>query len=239
MSDIESMATHRRRIVNVLWAVAALLTAMHVFMQWMMYAQGHDYMFGLINLFDMDGEANLPTWYSTVLLLAAACLLAWIAMRESRQGTGMQAYWYVLAIGFLCMSIDEAAMVHDLFDAPTAEVIGEDAPPALLYAWVVPYSLLVIGLGAYFLRFLWRLPTSTRIRFIIAGAVYVGGALGIEFLEGIAAIESGETGVTYAILNTVQEAMEFAGVILFIDALLRYIRARHVSVPGTGASATR
>jgi len=205
-----------------LWTGAGLLTLAHLFTQWLMYSQGHDSVFGLLRLFDMDGEANLPTWYSTMLLLCSAALLASIAARTGSQTPRMSHYWWLLAFGFLAMSIDEAAMVHDLFDAPTARVLDDNTHPALFYAWVVPYSLLALALGVYFLRFLWRLPANIRWRFIVAGTVYVSGALGIEFLEGLAAAESGEDSIPYAILNTVQEVMEFAGVILFIDALLLY-----------------
>lgn len=223
MGEIGYLAAQRRRVVAWLWLGAALLTLAHLVMQWLMYAHGHDHIFGLLRLFDLDDEANVPTWYATTLLLCSAVILASIAARSAGQTPRLTHYWWVLAAGFLAMSVDEAAMVHDLFDAPTTRLLDDNTHPALLYAWVVPYTVLVLALGVYFLRFLSQLPAGIRWRFIVAGAVYVTGALGIEFLEGMAALDSGEGGIPYAILNTVQEVMEFAGVILFIDALLLHV----------------
>lgn len=85
MGEIEYLAHHRRRVVMWLWIGAAVLTFAHVVMQWLMYAHDRAYVFGLSRLFDMDGEANLPTWYSVVLLLCSAAILIRIAMQRDVQ----------------------------------------------------------------------------------------------------------------------------------------------------------
>jgi hypothetical protein len=87
---------------------------------------GADFAFALINwanftigrpihelnvLLDLDGERNLPTWYSSIKLFAiAACLglLAWI--ERSSKGSLLFA---ALALVFLGFSADEIIQAHE------------------------------------------------------------------------------------------------------------------------------
>jgi hypothetical protein len=52
------------------------------------------------------------------------------------------------------------------------------------FAWVIPYSLLVLVLGIVYLRFLMDLPPGTRRRFLIAAMPYLAPALGMEMIGG-------------------------------------------------------
>jgi hypothetical protein len=68
-----------------------------------------------------------------------------------------------------------------------------------------------------------------RSYLVWAGLVYVAGALGIEFLEGSVASGAifgvlGEESVPYRIVVIIQEAMEMAGLVLFVAGLLWWIR---------------
>lgn len=223
MSELQRLASHRTRIVGWLWATVAGLAIVHTGLQYVKFTTGHDHVFGLVRLFNLDGEANLPTLFSTLLLLSASMLLLCIGMHERRGNSPFATRWLLLATGFLFMAVDEAAMIHELFDSPTRRLMGDDASDAFLYAWVVPYTLLVVALLVYFIKFLLHLPAGTRARFCIAGAIYVAGALGLEFLEGVQAGAHGEASAGYMVLNTIQELMEMSGTIIFIDALLGYI----------------
>lgn len=236
VSDIQRLAASRRGVVQRLAGIAALLVAVHLVLQAVRFIDGNDYLFGLTPLFDLDAEGNLPTFYSTVLLLACAALLAIVAGHARRHGDADATRWAVLAAGFLFMAIDEFAKVHELLDAPVQSLLGEAAHGWLLYAWVLPYALAVLALGAWYLPFLLRLPPDTRLRFCIAGAIYVGAALGIEFLEGMQAEAHGEDSLGYALLTTVQEVLEMTGLILFVDALLRHVAAHGIAVAAHGAT---
>ena len=230
MSDIQRLADCRHRITGWLAVVAATLTILHIALQAIRFIDGNDYLYGLTPLFDLDAEGNLPTFFSTVLLLACCGVLAIVAAHARRHGDGDATRWTVLAAGFLFMAIDEFTKLHELMDAPMQALMGETASGWLLYTWVVPYALVVLALAAWFLSFVRRLPRDTRFRFCIAGAIYVGAALGIEFLEGAQAGLHGEDSLGYAVLTTVQEVLEMAGLILFLDALLRHVRARRISL---------
>jgi hypothetical protein len=82
----------------------------------------------------------------------------------------------------------------------------------------------------FFLPFLLRLPRRTAIAFALSGAIYLGGALGVELFEGAWREGHGHRNVVYHALVTLEEAMEMVGLIFFINALMRHIARRYGEV---------
>jgi hypothetical protein len=64
-----------------------------------------------------------------------------------------------------------------------------------------------------------------RLRFIVAGLVYVGGALGMEVPLGLWAARHGEDNLGYVLIDFVEEVMEMSGAALFLLSLLRHLAA--------------
>lgn len=223
MNEIHALAQRRLAIASRLFMVTAALLVMDIIMEYLKHDTGRDFVFGLVRLFDLDGEANVPSFFSTLLLMSAGILL-WLISREEKNRGGRDAgRWKVLAVVFLYLAVDEAAMLHELFIVPGAELLGKDRPGIFNFAWVIPYSVLVLALGAYFIGFFLRLPAVSKIRFLVAAVLFVGGGLGFEFIEGAVAKTQGESSTAYWVLSAIEEAMEMAGVIVFIHALLEYI----------------
>ena len=98
----------------------------------------------------------------------------------------------------------------------------------LYFSWVVPAGIIVAALGIAYLPFLRRLPARTRWRFVLAGALYVGGALLMELPLGWWAERAGDDNLVYGLLDFVEESLELAGTSLFLAALLDYLGARGV-----------
>jgi hypothetical protein len=178
----------------------------------------------LVRLMWVDGEANIPSWFSASLLLAAASLLAIIAAAEWRIGGQEVTKWWVLGLIFLFLSLDETAQLHELSIVPVREWTG--ATGFLYYAWILPAGVCVGLFAVAYLRFLRRLSARTRSLLLWAGAIYVGGALGVESLSGWQAAAHGERNLPYHLIVTVEESCEMIGVVLFIYALLDYLGTR-------------
>ena len=232
MSTLQALAERRSAVAIRMFMVVALLLVANVVLQWIRYRTGHDYMFGLVRLFDVDEEANLPTLFSTLLLFSAGVLLALISRAEKAEGGRDSRRWAILSIVFLFLTVDEAAMLHELFNVPGQEILGRQSPGIFYYAWVIPYSVLVLALGAYFIGFFLRLPPAIRVRFIVAAALFIGGSIGLELIEGVQDKTYGENNMTYELLTTLEEGMEMAGVIVFIHALLQYVDLKQIRVSG-------
>lgn len=137
----------------------------------------------LMKRFDLGHEPSLPNWYSSIALLAASVLLAIIATAEKYAASIDTSRWYALSAGFLLMAVDEAILIHAMANAPLHEWLNTGG--LLYFAWVIPYFILVLLLGAFFLPFLLRLNSRTRSLFVISAALFVSGAVGVELIEGL------------------------------------------------------
>lgn len=177
----------------------------------------------LVALFNLDGERNIPAFFSMLLILFAALLLAIIAFFKKRQGAVYTLYWSVLAFGFLFMAADEAMSIHERLNEPMSRLLGEDRPGIFYLAWVIPGMATVLFVGLFFLKFLRHLPGKTRFLFLLAAALYLGGAIALELVGNHYAALNGTASRAYAVCVTVEEWLEMAGIIVFIFALLRYM----------------
>lgn len=173
-----------------------------------------------VRLFYVDLEANVPTWYSSSVLLLCALLLALIAAARWQGRQPFARHWGALALLFLALSIDEAAILHEMAIAPLRPLVA--GQPLLYYAWVVPGAAAVVVVGVAFVPFLRHLPARARCLFVAAGAVYVGGALGLESASGLRAAGHGEGDLAYTLFATAEELLEMAGAVLFLFSLLDY-----------------
>ena len=92
------------------------------------------------------------------------------------------------------------------------------------------------------MRFLWHLPRRWKGWFAAAGAIYVGGAVGVELLGGLYASQYDVATFAYALITTVEEGLEMLGVVLFLYAILGLLQTEsmqfHVRLTGGGTRST-
>lgn len=179
-----------------------------------------------INLCSLSYEGNLPTWYASALPLLLAASLAELARREP----GERGHWRLLALGFVYISIDESVGLHELLGG-LFETRG-----LLYFGWVIPAAAIVLLVGLAFLGFLRRLDRATARRFVLAGGLYVTGAVLFELPLGWWTEQYGADGPGYALLDWCEETLEFTGLTLFARALLARLRA---PLTPPGAAPTR
>lgn len=225
----KSMLVNRSRIVAVLAAVIVVLAASHALTQWIKYTFDAPTLYGIVPLFDMNIENNLPTFFATFQLLIAAAILSIIAQHEQRGGAPYWKQWTLLSALFLYLAADESASLHELMIRPISEQAGGLATGIFYFAWVIPGLIIVAALAVYFRPFLFWLPPRTRNLFFVAAALYIGGALGVEMFQGRRAEVHGQDNLFHAMSVLLEETMEKSGVLVFIAALLGYIE-RYIGV---------
>lgn len=93
----------------------------------------------------------------------------------------------------------------------------------LYFAWVIPGAIFVGACLLVYVKFLSDLPAKTRGMFLIAGTLYVGGAMGMELLGGYHTELYGLENMPYVLITTFEELLEMLGIAVFIYALLSYI----------------
>jgi hypothetical protein len=175
----------------------------------------------LAGLFYLDTERNIPSLYSASTLLFCSILLATIAYAKKVAGKRDVPYWGALSIIFLFLTWDEAVSLHEKLIDPLRSMLNTSG--FFHFAWVIPGSIFVILCLLGFWGLLSVLPAKIRRLFLTAGAVYVGGALGIEMINGYYASLYGEQNIGYALLTTLEESCEMLGIAIFIYALLSYM----------------
>ena len=210
-------------VTRVLGAVAFLLVLAGIAGQLSRHVFGHGEVHELVRLFDFDVEGNVPTLFSVLLLLFAALLLAVIAASRKRQAEPDAMKWGVLAIGFLFMAIDEAASIDVLLILAARALLGQAAPDIFHWAWIIPGIAIVLLFALYFIGFILRLPPRMGYTSLLAGFLYVGGAVGCELIAEHYAKLHGTRSLVYNVFAAVGESLEMAGSIIFIYALLRYL----------------
>lgn len=212
-----------RRTATVLSVIVGLLVVASVIGDALVLtaAEPGELLLKVVRMFDLDEENNIPSYFSTVIILIAAALLGIIGVLESRREGSQVHHWRLLALIFLALSFDEFASLHEILIEPVRDRTG--GVRVFYFGWVVPGLVFVAVVGAYFLPFVARLEPNSRRRFVIAGTIYVVGVLGVELVEGYIASGSGEQNWSYITALTVQEAMEMMGMILFIAALIQHL----------------
>lgn len=119
----------------------------------------------------------------------------------------MKGRWLALFAIFCFLSIDEIAGIHESINS------------VIEASWAYFGAVIALGLGIYFLSFLKSLPRASLIAFLAAGAIYVGGAVGMELIGEPLDGDS----LAYNLVTMIEEGMEMFGIVLFTRALLQYM----------------
>ncbi|KGM56271.1 hypothetical protein N800_08710 [Lysobacter daejeonensis GH1-9] len=206
--------------------VAVLLVVINIAMQTYRLAVQKEDVVGLV-LMSLDKENNVPALFSTLLLFTASAVLAYIALFERRRGSPDAAKWVVLTGGFALMAVDESLSLHERVIEPLRRLLGQafgmEQLGIFYFAWVIPGLLLVAALAVFFVPFLFRLPRRTGVMLFVSAAIYLGGALGIELMEGWWREDQGHRNIVYHAMVSLEEGMEMIGVIVLIHTLLDFI----------------
>lgn len=177
--------------------------------------------------FDIAIEGNVANYAAAlVLLMAALCCFLNAGMsagRDERRWPG----WRALGLVFAFLSIDEAAAIHEQFSRIKAGFTG-DLAFIDHYSWVLVYTPAALVLGLAFLPFLLDLPRRTAALIVLAGALYLFGAVGLEAVGGWQQTAGGmaPTALAVGLRSIAEESVESLVIAMFIGAALAHA-ARH------------
>lgn len=210
-----------KRIFRVLTSIVLILISLSLLGQFAKNILGHERLLGFVQLTDVNGERNIPAWFSSSLLMFSAILLAVITAIKKSTADRYISHWLGLSLIFLCLSMDEAISLHERTIKPLRT--GLQATGFLYSTWVLIGAAFVSIILLIYLKFIGHLPSRIRLLFILAGAMYVGGAVGVELLHGYY-LELYGKDMVYALIATVEELLEMMGIVVFIYTLFSYLQ---------------
>lgn len=165
-------------------------------------------------LWNLDAEANIPVWWSAVLLLTVSGLAAALAWADEERSRA--PLWLLAAAVLAFLSLDEVAGLHErLGDAITAD-------EGNIRQWVLVLGPVLLVLVAILARLLGALSSRERILAAAAVGFYVL-ALTVE------ALSIWDEGAREYVAVAVEENSEMLASALAATALLSAL-TRRVSI---------
>lgn len=213
-----------RRVVPRLYVTIAVLSLMSLGGQILQHGFGVTAP-GLntwVRYTDVDREGNVPVWFQSAVLCTNVLLL-WTAAGDSREREdGWARYWNVLALVFAYLSLDELTELHEQAIVPIQKLVG--AGGLLYFAWIVVAVPLLVIFGLYYVKFLRSLPRRTLTGILVAGGLFVGGAVVLEAIGGSLYSGIGEDTVLYSLEAALEEALEMIGMTVMLSTMARHTR---------------
>jgi hypothetical protein len=223
-----------KTVLIILAVISLILISLSIWGQYLKYFPGtydingawDEFMIDLLMQgFYVDLEANVPTYFNTIILFIPALFLGIIAAWKFSIKDKFKIHWAGLAFIFLYLSMDEAATLHERLIKPMRAIVDFEGYGGLFYfAWVIPGIAVVILFLLAYLRFFLHLENKYKILFFISIAAYVGGIIGGEMLSGRFAGTIGLKNFEYAMFASLEESLEWIGCSLIIYSLLLYIQ---------------
>lgn len=170
--------------------------------------------------FNHDVELSVPTLYNYFLILSNIGLITLVYLSERSMRTSQAPYWLFLAVVMFLMSYDEAARVHERLMDPMRTIVPDT--PLLNFPWTPVGIVVALAVATICIPFLRRLPREVAGLMIVAGAVFVFGAVVVETIGGWVAYYY-DRAHQFFILATIEESCEMLGMVVFGYAMLLHI----------------
>ncbi|NMC53338.1 MAG: hypothetical protein GYA48_06855 [Chloroflexi bacterium] len=220
VEELRLEASRHRALPLVLLVFALLFVAAH-FAGWA-FQSNENWKWSLLffaHEFNLDNEQVLPAFFSGFLLILAGLLALAVAADHFHSRARFRWHWGLLALAFLYLGLDEMMHLHEGWSLPGADLIS--GSKNFFFAWVPSAIVLMVVFGFVFLPFFLNLLRRAQVLFFAAGALYVGGALGMELVASEYMSTFNDWGYDYWRLVAVEEGVEMLGVIVAIHALLQ------------------
>lgn len=209
-----------QKVVYVLACSVIILTLLNFIGQFIAFLQNYSDNPGLshfIQLFNTDGTDNIPAFYEALALFVAGATLSLITVSGRARGAAFNGHWGVLAGVFFYLSFDKAFGIHGRWLAEIGMLIS---PNNYYFAKTLPMVAIVLIFGASYLKFFFQLPLKFRLLFCAAAAVFLGGSVGMEIVEGLYGNLYADFGG--ALLIMLENLLEMSGIVFLVYTLLAY-----------------
>ena len=208
--------------LKLLYGIAIGLIAFHTLYS---YMGGAQISYQIYRLFHLGYEGNIPTWFSSVILLLAGIQALAIAFCR-KTSEKRYAVWLLMGILLIFMSCDEVAQIHEMLGT----VINKyyfNLTNVQHSKWVFilgPFALIPI---LYIVVCLRKNNLDKRVKtLLISGfGLYVLGAFVLEATLNF--VDKAKYHWLWRVENIFEESFEIFGTLLILTGLIIYKRIIH------------
>lgn len=198
------------KVYRLLVLTGTALTGIYVFLSIIIRRPAHS--------FNLDSESNIPAWFSTIQYL----ILGFILLSENihRQGSReiTRKFLRLAGAGFIFLSLDEAAGVHETFGNVMKNVSGKET-------WVILYAIIGLGILVWGRKAIYELHSLYKSEFWIAAAGFLLLFFGGGILEKIGSVipRNTDLDLMYKTEVVFEELFEMIGVSTLIFSALKIL----------------
>jgi hypothetical protein len=135
-----------KRVASYLSVAIAVLAFLHILTVLIEYYSGYKLETWQLNLFNLDAERNVPTFYTAALLAGASYLVFKISRKKVKSKN--QVIYSLLSLFFLLLAIDEIWVIHERIAEPVRKLLNLGDANVLYHAWIIPVALIATVSGA-------------------------------------------------------------------------------------------
>ncbi|HAF00309.1 MAG TPA: hypothetical protein DCO68_12375 [Methylophilaceae bacterium] len=184
-----------------------------------------------LGIFDLDAEATIPSWFSSSqYLMTGFVCLAINQIRVSGHNFYPQPLFYLGFVGFVFLSCDEAAQVHERLSWKLVHF--SNFIPSFKNghgAWIFAYAAIFVLILFYLrdsLAILWKQRTKYLLVTVFGFFTVFVGAIVLESVS-YQFLRTGSTADTYAIEVALEEFLEMFGSSLMLYGITNiYIQSK-------------
>lgn len=173
-------------------------------------------------LVDLDDEGSIATWFSSMQLFVVGLLFFFKSRHANAVELPSATFFCILGLGFIFLSIDEAAAIHEKINIVLKQVVFMPRFKGDHGVWIYVYVLLAgIFLSLTLRNFIALWKHSRRIAFIMAIGLltFVTGAVLLEII-GYQFLRNDMTSWRYVTEVALEEFLEMLGISIVLYGVL-------------------
>ncbi|WP_162175920.1 MULTISPECIES: hypothetical protein [Hyphomonas] len=212
-----------RSVAKALIAITLFLVSAHIAALILKYGLGREHAFGFVGTFHMDGEMNVPSFMSSLLLFSTA-MMAFFTAAVTPGDRRSKLPWLTVGLVFVLLSFDENIRIHERITNSMRAILPEGFMPYT--GFEIPYLIVMGIIGLFMIRWYLNLDRSSQLLFALSGFIFVCGAVGLEqvasvYYDANGLARAGEATLVGDVFVLIEETCEIAGVSLFLYAMVR------------------
>ena len=209
-------------VARWLAGTAAFLIVAFLVTQYITLELGAVYFFGLVPLFDFQGEGNLPRFFQAIVLIAGGLVFLGIG---AERGARQARRWVILGLVLLWFGLDEAAQLESRMSLLAEKVFAPN---------LHSQAIATMGLGGALLG-LWLMPLLADLsRTSLVSLALAVGALAAAWafaaLGALVATEWGFLSFAYALTIAGKKGFAMMTAILLLRTALQHLKRSKATV---------